>query len=188
MDELGQRVWTRDVVNGAVGNFATNCMGYMDPGASGSGYIATMKLSVDSIPMDGLDPGAGDIVSYDRCEKDDAYIGQINMGTASSFCGRVPVYPVASLLDAAERDAVQPVRRGLRGGHGLDEHRAGEGRALHTLRGGRQEYGPVRPGSGCHLHLGLKRGAGAAGAQPTGSARRRDRRPRRRATVGCARR
>jgi histidine decarboxylase len=135
----------REVVNGAVGNFPTNCMGYMNPGASGSGYIATMKLSVDSIPMDGLDPGAGGIVSYDRCEKDDAYIGQINMGTASSFCGvngalwgydlavapeikngtlepmftypgpdyppgeklpsqgRVPVYPVAPLLDAAER-------------------------------------------------------------------------------------
>jgi histidine decarboxylase len=134
-----------DVVNGAVGNVAGNCMGYMNPGASGSGYIATMKLSVDKIDMTGLDPGAGGIVSYDRCEKDDAYIGQINMGTASSFCGVngalwgfhlavadqikdgtlksmftypghnyppdeklptqgvVPVYPVAPLLDAAER-------------------------------------------------------------------------------------
>ncbi len=135
----------REVVNGAVGNFPTNCMGYMNPGASGSGYIATMKLSVGSIQMDGLDPGTGSIVSYDQCEKDDAYIGQINMGTASSFCGingalwgydlavapeiknrtlkplftyrdsayppgetllplgPLPVYPVAPLLDAAER-------------------------------------------------------------------------------------
>lgn len=76
-----------DVVNGAVGNFPDNCMGYMNPGASGSGYIATMKLSVDKVDMTGLDPGTGGIVSYDRCEKDDAYIGQINMGTASSFCG-----------------------------------------------------------------------------------------------------
>jgi histidine decarboxylase len=134
-----------DVVNGAIGNVAGNCMGYMNPGASGSGYIATMKLSVDKIDMTGLDPGAGGIVSYDRCEKDDAYIGQINMGTASSFCGvngalwgfhlavadqikdhtlepmfnypgpgyppdeKLPpqgvvnVYPVAPLLDAAER-------------------------------------------------------------------------------------
>ena len=117
----------------------------MNPGASGSGYIATMKLSVDKVDMTGLDPGAGGIVSYDRCEKDDAYIGQINMGTASSFCGvngalwghhlaiadsikngtlqpmftypgpnyppgeklppqgKVPVFPVAPLLDAAER-------------------------------------------------------------------------------------
>jgi len=76
-----------DVVNGAIGNAPANCMGYMNPGASGSGYIATMKLSVDTVSMDGLDPGAGGIVSYDRCEKNDAYIGQINMLTASSFCG-----------------------------------------------------------------------------------------------------
>ena len=134
-----------DVVNGAVGDMPANCMGYMNPGATGSGYIATMKLSVDKVDVTGLDPGAGGIVSYDRCEKDDAYIGQINMGTASSFCGVngalwglhlatanqiangtlqpmftypgpayppdeklpsqgvVPVYPVAPLLDAAER-------------------------------------------------------------------------------------
>lgn len=76
-----------EVVNGAIGNVSANCMGYMNPGASGSGYLATMKLSVDAVPMDGLDPGAGGIVSYDRCEKNDAYIGQINMLTASSFCG-----------------------------------------------------------------------------------------------------
>lgn len=134
-----------DVVNGAIGAMPNNCMGYMNPGASGGGYIATMKLSVGKIDMTGLDPGAGGIVSYDRCEKDDAYIGQINMGTASSFCGvngalwglhlavngqiqsgslapmftypgplyppdeKLPaqgvvnVYPVAPLLDAAER-------------------------------------------------------------------------------------
>lgn len=77
----------REVVNGAIGGHPRHCMGYMNPGASGSGYIATMKLSVDSIPMDGLDPGTGSIVSYDWCEKNDAYIGEINMGTASSFCG-----------------------------------------------------------------------------------------------------
>src|SRR3954468_3005760 len=134
-----------DVVNGAVGSMDDYCMGYMNPGATGDGYIATMKLSVDKVSIEGLDAGAGGIVSYDRCEKDDAYIGQINMGTASSFCGIngalwgyhlaiadqigngslqplfeypgpdyppdeklpaqgvVPVYPVAPLLDAAER-------------------------------------------------------------------------------------
>jgi histidine decarboxylase len=75
------------VINGAVGPFASYCMGYMNPNASGNGYIATMKLSVDKVSVDGLDPGTEGIVSYDRCEKDDAYIGQINMGTASSFCG-----------------------------------------------------------------------------------------------------
>jgi histidine decarboxylase len=133
------------VVDGAVGAFDPYCMGYMNPGASGDGYISTMKLSVDKVNVQGLDQGAAGIVSYDRCEKDDAYIGQINMGTASSFCGvngalwgyhlakaeqiadgtlkpmftypgpmyppneklpkqgHVPVFPVAPLLDAAER-------------------------------------------------------------------------------------
>ena len=133
------------VVDGAVGAFEPYCMGYMNPGSSGNGYISTMKLSVDKVNVKGLDVGAAGIVSYDRCEKDDAYIGQINMGTASSFCGvngalwgyhlakadsiagatlkpmftypgpgyppseelpgqdPVPVYPVAPLLDAAER-------------------------------------------------------------------------------------
>lgn len=76
-----------DVINGAVGPASGNCMGYMNPGATGLGYLATMKLSVDKVNVAGLDPGTEGIVSYDRCEKDDAYIGQINMGTASSFCG-----------------------------------------------------------------------------------------------------
>ena len=75
------------VVNGAVSPFDQYCMGYMNPGNSGLGYISTMKLSVDMVSMEGLDPGTEGIVSYDRCEKDDAYIGQINMLTASSFCG-----------------------------------------------------------------------------------------------------
>jgi len=75
------------VVNGAVSPFGPYCMGYLNPGASGMGYISTMKLSTDIVSMQGLDLGTQGIVSYDRCEKDDAYIGQINMLTASSFCG-----------------------------------------------------------------------------------------------------
>jgi histidine decarboxylase len=76
-----------DVVNGAVSPFAPYCMGYMNPGASGMGYISTMKLSTGIVSMEGLDTGTQGIVSYDRCEENDAYIGQINMLTASSFCG-----------------------------------------------------------------------------------------------------
>jgi hypothetical protein len=49
------------VVDGAVGAFAPYCMGYMNPGASGGGYIATMKLSVDKVDMSGLDIGTGGI-------------------------------------------------------------------------------------------------------------------------------
>src|SRR5271154_1253997 len=87
---IGQGFSLSDVVNGAIGNFPGNCMGYMNPGGGGSGYIATMTLSVDKVDMTGLDPGAGGIVSYDPCEKDAAQ-------------GIVPVYPVWPLLDAAER-------------------------------------------------------------------------------------
>jgi histidine decarboxylase len=76
-----------DVVNGAVGPFDSYCMGYMNPGASGYGYLSTLKLSTGVVNVAGLDPGTEGIVSYDRCERNDAYIGQINMLTASSFCG-----------------------------------------------------------------------------------------------------
>jgi len=122
----------RDVVDGAVGAFPDNCAGYLNPGASGLGYIAALKLSVAKVQAD-MDIGLEGIVSYDRCEADDAYIGQINMLTASSFCGlngavwgydlaradglkkeplsilrrhdgaEVPVYSASPLLDAAYR-------------------------------------------------------------------------------------
>lgn len=62
-------------------------MGYLNPGASGGGYIAGMKLSVGKVPVAGLDPGAARIVAYDRASKSDAYLGQLNVEAASSFCG-----------------------------------------------------------------------------------------------------
>jgi histidine decarboxylase len=77
----------KDVINGAVTEFGPYCMGYLNPGGSGNGYISTMKLAVDKVSLTGLDAGTEGIVAYDRCEKDGAYIGQINMLTASSFCG-----------------------------------------------------------------------------------------------------
>jgi histidine decarboxylase len=82
-----QSISLPDVVNGAVGPFKPYCMGYLNPGASGYGYISTVKLSTGVVKTASLDPGTEGIVSYDRCEKNDAYIGQINMLTASSFCG-----------------------------------------------------------------------------------------------------
>lgn len=121
-----------DVVDGAVGAFPDNCAGYLNPGASGLGYIATLTLSVGQVEAD-MDIGLEGIVSYDRCEANDAYIGQINMSTASSFCGLsgavwgyhlaradgltdhrlntlprhdgvdVPIYDVLPLLDATYR-------------------------------------------------------------------------------------
>lgn len=122
----------REIVDGAVGAFPNNCAGYLNPGASGLGYIAALTLSVGKVKAD-MDIGLEGIVSYDRCEADDAYIGQINMLTASSFCGlngavwgydiaraddltstklsmmrrhdgvEIPIYSVQPLLDAAYR-------------------------------------------------------------------------------------
>lgn len=118
-----------EVVNGAVGPFADYCTGYLNPGTSGLGYIVTFKLSTGQVKAD-TDLVLEGIVSYDRAEKNDAYIGQINMLTASSFCGlngavwgydlakadlqpltiekrhdgmEIPILQVEPLLDATER-------------------------------------------------------------------------------------
>ncbi|WP_217358761.1 histidine decarboxylase, pyruvoyl type [Thalassococcus sp. S3] len=76
----------KDVVNNAIGPFPDNCAGYMNPPVQGFGYIAALKLSIGTVVAD-MDEGLDGIVSYDRAECEDAYIGQINMLTASSFCG-----------------------------------------------------------------------------------------------------
>jgi histidine decarboxylase len=61
-----------DVVDGAIGPSERHCMGYLNPGASGFGYISTLKLSTGLVNVAGLDPGTEGIVSYDRCEKNEA--------------------------------------------------------------------------------------------------------------------
>ncbi|MEM9967942.1 MAG: histidine decarboxylase, pyruvoyl type [Pseudomonadota bacterium] len=76
----------KQVVNNAVGPFPNHCAGYMNPPTHGWGYIAALKLSIGTVAAD-MDEGLEGIVSYDRAECEDAYIGQINMLTASSFCG-----------------------------------------------------------------------------------------------------
>ncbi len=128
------------VVNSAISSERDFCMGYLNPGASGNGYITTIKLSTGLVdisqPLAGdikFDQGTAGIVSYDRCECNDAYIGAINMMTASSFSGQlgaiwgydlavadnlrgtklydqtwpgsdpVPVYSILPLLNATER-------------------------------------------------------------------------------------
>jgi len=98
-----------DVVDNAIGPFPENCAGYMNPPAAGFGYIATLKLSIGTVRAD-MDAGLEGIVSYDRAECEDAYIGQINMLTASSFCGlngAVWGYDLARADDLAQ-GLVQP--------------------------------------------------------------------------------
>lgn len=72
-----------------VGPFENYCDGYGEPGAQGLGYVSTMKLATGLADVRDYkgDFVLEDIVAYDKAEKANAYIGQINMGTASSFCG-----------------------------------------------------------------------------------------------------
>lgn len=70
----------------AISPFWDYCDGYGMPGATGVGYVSVLKVSTgavlktDDVLLDG-------IVAYDRAEANDAYLGQINMETASSFNG-----------------------------------------------------------------------------------------------------
>ena len=70
----------------AISPFAQYCDGYGCPGAQGFGYVSVIKVATGSVEKtsDSLLDG---IVAYDSAEAEEAYIGQINMITASSFCG-----------------------------------------------------------------------------------------------------
>jgi len=72
--------------NRAIGPFASYCDGYGRPGAQGLGYVCVLKVATAMVEKsdDALLDG---IVALDRAEAAQAYLGQINMETASSFCG-----------------------------------------------------------------------------------------------------
>ncbi len=76
-----------EVVAGAIGPYQRNCAGFLNRESSGIGYIATLKLSAGEVDMTGYDEGLARIVAYDRASRLDAYIGQLNIVAASSFCG-----------------------------------------------------------------------------------------------------
>lgn len=84
--EKERRVRAPRIDKTAISPYENYCDGYGAPGAQGNGYVSVLKVSVgtvektDNFLLDG-------IVSYDRAEINDAYVGQINMLTASSFCG-----------------------------------------------------------------------------------------------------
>lgn len=70
----------------AIGPFEAYCDGYGRPGAQGLGYVCVLKVATATVEKsdDALLDG---IVALDRAEAGEAYLGQINMETASSFCG-----------------------------------------------------------------------------------------------------
>lgn len=70
----------------AISPFDQYCDGYGMPGADGLGYVSVLKVSTGEVKKSN-DTLIDDIIAYDRAEAADAYIGQINMLTASSFNG-----------------------------------------------------------------------------------------------------
>lgn len=94
----------------AISFYDRYCDGYARPGAYGNGYVSVVKVATstviktDDFLLDG-------IVAYDRAEANDAYIGQINMETASSFCGiagQVWGYDLAT-ADVIAKDEQTPI-------------------------------------------------------------------------------
>jgi histidine decarboxylase len=70
----------------AISPYDRYCDGYARPGADGNGYVSVVKVATGTaVKTD--DFLLDSILAYDRAEASDAYIGQINMQTASSFCG-----------------------------------------------------------------------------------------------------
>ena len=78
------------IIEGAISIEDDYCTGYQNPGASGNGYITTIKLSTGTVNINAwsalqsykkadefvpFDQGCAGIVAYDRCECNDAYIG-----------------------------------------------------------------------------------------------------------------
>ncbi len=70
----------------AISPYSRYCDGYARPGAEGNGYVSVLKVATGTVTKTS-DFLLDDIVAYDRAEANGAYIGQINMETASSFCG-----------------------------------------------------------------------------------------------------
>ncbi len=81
---MGSR--TEEFDSRAIGPFEAYCDGYGRPGALGLGYVCVLKVATATVAKsdDALLDG---IVALDRAEAAEAYLGQINMETASSFCG-----------------------------------------------------------------------------------------------------
>lgn len=81
-----EKMRTPHIDRTAISPYDQWCDGYGMPGAYGNGYVNVLKVSCGTVEKtkDALIDG---IVTYDKAECADAYVGQINMLTASSFNG-----------------------------------------------------------------------------------------------------
>jgi len=76
----------RNIINSSISPFSKYCTGYSGKGS----YITALTMGIGRFKETFSHPGSkrlDSIVAYDRAEIKDAYIGQINMVTVSSFCG-----------------------------------------------------------------------------------------------------
>lgn len=99
-----------DFDNRAIGPHASYCDGHGQPGAVGLGYVCVLKVATAIVAKtdDALLDG---IVALDRAEAEGAYLGQINLATASSFCGlagQIWGYDLA-IADAIAEDRQAPL-------------------------------------------------------------------------------
>jgi len=100
------RIRTQEIDKTAISFYDRYCDGYARPGSEGNGYVCVVKVATGTVAKthDFLLDG---IVAYDRAEANDGYTGQINMVTASSFCGiagQVWGYDLAVADIIAERE------------------------------------------------------------------------------------
>lgn len=108
MSQLDTKLNSLGVDRIAISPYKQWSRGYMEPGNIGNGYVAGLK--VDAGVRDKSDDDVLDgIVSYDRAECKNAYIGQINMTTASSFTGVQGHVIGYDLLRNPEVDKAKPL-------------------------------------------------------------------------------
>ncbi len=81
-----ERMRTPHIDKTAISPYDQWCDGYGMPGAYGNGYVNVLKVSCGAVDKT-EDALIDEIVTYDKGECADAYVGQINMLTASSFNG-----------------------------------------------------------------------------------------------------
>ncbi len=74
----------------AVSPYDSFCDGFSSPGGSGKNYLVGLTLGIGKAPLQLTHTGSSlldGIIAFDKAEVEDAYLGQINMITVSSFCG-----------------------------------------------------------------------------------------------------
>ncbi len=81
-----EKMRTPHIDRTAISPYDQWCDGYGMPGAYGNGYVNVLKVSCGAVDKT-KDALIDRIVTYDKAECADAYVGQINMLTASSFNG-----------------------------------------------------------------------------------------------------